>query len=175
MKRKNDFTENKYYHDTWQLLKKYRDVVWSLELSVQQVKKSFEIEYGTSIEDFLESIYMAGADLSGTQIEQHARSIERSHKMLNLLNSAVELLRAKHKSGEQFYWILYYSFLSPQQLTNVEEIIDHIRPYVRDISYRTFYRRRQEAIESLGSILWGYSAKESLDVLNTFFPELDKQ
>lgn len=174
MKRKHDVTENKYYHDTWQLLKKYRDVVWSLELSVQQVKKTFEIEYGTSIEDFLDSIYMAGADLSGTQIEQHARSIERSHKMLNLLNTSVELLRTKHKSGEQFYWILYYSFLSPQQLASVEEIIDHIRPYVRDISYRTFYRRRQEAIESLGSILWGYSAKESLDLLNTFFPELDK-
>jgi len=51
LKRKNDVTENKYYHDTWQLLKKYRDVVWSLELSVQQVKKTFEIEYGTSIED----------------------------------------------------------------------------------------------------------------------------
>lgn len=172
MKRKNDITENKYYHDTWQLLKKYRDVVWSLELSVQQVKKTFEIEYGTSIEDFLDSIYMAGADLSGTQIEQHARSIERSHKMLNLLNTSVELLRTKHKSGEQYYWILYYSFLSPQQLASVEEIIDHIRPYVNDISYRTFYRRRQDAIEALSSILWGYSAKESLDMLNSLIPSV---
>lgn len=169
MKRENDVTENKYYHDTWQLLKKYRDVVWSLELSVQQVKKTFEIEYGTSIEDFLDSIYMAGADLSGTQIEQHARSIERSHKMLNLLNVAVELMRAKHKYGEQYYWILYYSFLSPQELSNVDEIIDHIRPYVHDISHRTFYRRRQHAIEVLGSILWGYTAKESIDTLNSFF------
>lgn len=170
LKRKNDVTENKYYHDTWQLLKKYRDVVWSLELSVQQVKKTFEIEYGTSIEDFLDSIYMAGADLSGTQIEQHARSIERSHKMLNLLNTSVELLRTKHKSGEQYYWILYYSFLSPQELSNVDEIIDHIRPYVHDISHRTFYRRRQCAIEALGSILWGYSAKDSIDILNSIFP-----
>lgn len=171
MKRKNDVTENKYYHDTWQLLKKYRDVVWSLELSVQQVMKTFEIEYGTSIEDFLDSIYMAGADLSGTQIEQHARSIERSHKMLQLLNTAIDLLRTKHKSGEQYYWILYYSFLSPQELSNVDEIIDHIRPYVQDISHRTFYRRRQCAIEVLASILWGYSAKDTLDLLNTFFPK----
>ena len=30
------------YHDTWRLLKKYRDVVWSMELSVQQLKKEFE-------------------------------------------------------------------------------------------------------------------------------------
>lgn len=166
MKHKNDVTENKYYHDTWQLLKKYRDVVWSLELSVQQVKKTFEIEYGTSIEDFLDSIYMAGADLSGTQIEQHARSIERSHKMLNLLNNAVDLLRTKHKFGEQYYWILYYSFLSPQELSNVDEIIDHIRPYIQDISRRTFYRKRHNAIETLGSMLWGYTSKESLNILD---------
>lgn len=171
MKRKNDVTENKYYHDTWQLLKKYRDVVWSLELSVQQVKKTFEIEYGTSIEDFLDSIYMAGADLSGTQIEQHARSIERSHKMLNLLNTSVELLRTKHKSGEQYYWILYYSFLSPQELSNVEEVIKHIRPYVQDISHRTFYRKRQEAIEALSSILWGYTSKDCLNMLDNFFAD----
>ena len=88
------------YHDTWRLLKKYRDVVWSLELSVQQLKKQFEVEYGSSIEDFLESIYLAGADLSGSEIEHHARCIERSHKMLKLMEAALELLRAKHKNGE---------------------------------------------------------------------------
>ena len=70
--------EDPRYHDTWRLLKKYRDVVWSLELSVQQLKKQFEVEYGSSIEDFLDSVYLAGADLGGTQIEDHARCIERS-------------------------------------------------------------------------------------------------
>ena len=75
------------YHDTWRLLKKYRDVVWSLELSVQQLKKQFEVEYGSSIEDFLESVYLAGADLGGTEIENHARCIERSHKMGSIPNS----------------------------------------------------------------------------------------
>ncbi len=39
------------------LLRKYRDVVWSLELSVQQVRRQFQIEYGSSIEEFLESLY----------------------------------------------------------------------------------------------------------------------
>ena len=42
-------TENPFYHDTWMLLRKYRDVVWSLELSVQQVRRQFQIEYGSSI------------------------------------------------------------------------------------------------------------------------------
>ena len=88
-----DVADNPLYHDTWKLLKKYRDVVWSLELSVQHVRTKFEIEYGTSIEDFLDSVYLAGADLAGSDIEHHAKCIERSHKMLKLLDSAVELLR----------------------------------------------------------------------------------
>lgn len=173
MRRKQDeinIAENPLYHDTWKLLKKYRDVVWSLELSIQQVRTRFEIEYGSSIEDFLDSVYLAGADLSGSDIEHHAKCIERSHRMLKLLDSSVDLLRSKHKNGEIYYWLLYYTFLCPQQLRNVEEIIEKLRPHIRDISYRTYYRRRQEAIEALSSILWGYTSKDSLDILEKLFP-----
>ena len=167
MKKKNEpnSTDNPLYHNTWTLLKKYRDVVWSLELSVQQVRNTFEIEYGNTVEEFLDSIYLAGADLTGSAIERHARCIEQSHKMLKLLDSAIDLLRTKHKNGESFYWLLYYSFLSPQQLRNVDEIIEKLRPHVRDISFRTYYRRRREA-----SVLWGYTAKDSMAILEQFFP-----
>ena len=165
-------TDNPLYHDTWSLLKKYRDVVWSQELAVQQVRAKFQIEYGSSIEEFLESVYLAGADLSGSQIEHHAQCIERSQKMLELVNNAVELLRTKHKYGESYYWLLYYSFLSSQQLRNVEEIIEKLRPHIRDISFRTYYRKRQEAIDALSSILWGYTAQDSIAILEEFFPEL---
>ncbi len=150
-----NIADNPLYHDTWKLLKKYRDVVWSLELSVQQVRSRFEIEYGSSIEDFLESVYVAGIDLSDRSIEHHAKCIERSHRMLKLLDTSIDLLRTKHKNGENYYWLLYYSFLSPQQLRNVEEIIEKLRPHIRDISFRTYYRRRREAIDALSSILWG--------------------
>lgn len=166
----HDPTEDPRYHDTWRLLKKYRDVVWSLELSVQQLKNQFKIEYGSSIEDFLESVYLAGADLGGTQLEDHARCIERSNKMLSLVTSAVDLLRTRHKNGESYYWLLYYTYLSPQQLRNVEEIIDQLRPHIRDISFRTYYRRRKQAVEALSSILWGYTAQDSLKILEEFFP-----
>ena len=175
MSRKNiyeepDVTQSPEYHNTWKLLKKYRDVVWSLELSVQQAKNSYQLEYGSSIEDFIDSIYLAGVDLSGCNIEHQARCIERSHKMLKLLDSAVTLLRSKHKNGEPYYWVLYYTFFSPQQLLNIEEIIENLRPHIRYISYRTYYRKRHEAIDALGSILWGYTSKDSLAVLEQFVP-----
>ena len=174
-KNEKSITENPLYHDTWKLLKKYRDVVWSMELSVQQVRNRFEMEYGSSIEDFLESVYLAGADLSGSDTEHHAKCIERSYQMLKLLNSSVDLLRNKHKNGEIYYWLIYYTFLSPQQLRNVEEIIEKLRPHIRDISFRTYYRRRQEAIEALSSILWGYSSKDSMEILDQFFPEINSR
>lgn len=167
---KNDVRKDSRYHDTWKLLKKYRDVVWSMELSVQQIKSQFQIEYGSNIDDFLDSIYMAGADLSGTQIENHARCIERSHKMLTLVGNAVELLRTRHKNGEIFYWLLYYTYLSPQQFRNTEEIMEQLRRHMQDISYRTYYRRRKEAVSALSSVLWGYTAQDNLEVLELFFP-----
>lgn len=162
--------EDPHFHDTWTLLRKYRDVVWSLELSVRRAQNKFKIEYGKSIEDFLESIYIAGVDFKENGIEQHAKCIEKSYQMLQLVDSAVSLLRTKHKHGEAYYWILYYSFLSPQQYRNADEIVDQLRPHVHDISYRTYYRRRREAIEELSSVLWGFSSKDCIGILNAFFP-----
>ena len=163
---KKSVADDSRYHDTWRLLKKYRDVVWSMELSVQQLKKEFELEYGTSIDDFLESVYMAGADLSGTQIENHARCIERSNKMIKLVNSAVELLRTKHKNGEAYYLI-------PPQIESTNLIIEQLQPHIRDISRATYYRRRKKAVEALSSILWGYSSKDCLKLLDESFPLKD--
>lgn len=129
--------ENPLFHDTWKLLKNYRDAVWNLELAVQQVRSTFEIEYGSSIEEFLDSIYLAGADIGGSKLEDYAKSIERSNKMLTLLNSAVESLR----------------------------------PHIANISPRTYYRKRPEAVHALSSILWGYTSKDCLEMLDKFFPK----
>ena len=170
-RKQQDVTENPLYHDTWKLLQKYRDVVWSMELSVQQVKTSFEKEFGQTIDDFLDSIYSAGADLSGTEIEQHARCIQRSNQMIKLVDGALDILRYKHRNGEELYWILYYTFIVPQQLQNTQQIIDKLRIHIREISYRTYFRKRQEAIDTLSSILWGYTSKDCMEVLEHFFPD----
>jgi len=167
-------SENPLFHDTWKLLRKYRDVVWSLELSIQHVKKSFEVEFGSSIDEFLDSIYLAGVEFGDTKIEHHAKCIDRSNKMLKMLETAVELLRSKHKFGETYYWVLYYTYLSPQELKSVYEIIETLRPHLKYISYRTYYRYRKEAIEALSSVLWGYTSKDCAELLEHFFPDEGK-
>lgn len=170
-KQPEQMPEDQRFHDTYLLLKKYRDVVWGLELSVQQVKRRFQMEVSSSIKDFLDSIYLAGVDFSDNGIEEQARSIEKSYQMLKLLETSVNIMRNKHKHGEMYYWLLYYSYLSPQQYRSVDEIIEMIRPHVSDISERTFFRRRKNAVEALSSILWGYTSRDSLSLLEQFFPD----
>lgn len=170
-RKQNDVTENPLYHDTWKLLQKYRDVVWSMELSVRQVRTSFESEFGQTIEEFLDSVYAAGADLSGTDIEQHARCIQRSNQMIQLVNDALEILREKHSNGEELYWILYYTFIIPRKFQNTQQIIDKLCGHIGEISYRTYFRKRQDAIDALSSILWGYSSKDCLSVLDQIIPK----
>lgn len=100
--KKNHISQNEdpRFHNTYQFLKHYRDATYSLKVVVHQLETQFQIDYGTSIDHFLDSIYAAGADLNGSDIEERAKSIERSNKMLKLLDSAVDLLRSNHKYGE---------------------------------------------------------------------------
>lgn len=164
--------EDPRFHDTYKFLQRYRDATYSLKVVVHQMETQFRLNYGTSVDEFLDSIYAAGADLSGDDIEERAKSIERSNRMLKMLDSSVDLLRTNHKHGEQYYWILYYTFLSPQKPNGTNEILEKLRPHISNISYRTYYRKRHKAIESLSIILWGYTAKETLNILNKFFPNI---
>ena len=54
---------NPLYHDTYKLLRCYRDSTYSLMVAVRQVEIQFQLEYNTSVDEFLDSIYAAGADL----------------------------------------------------------------------------------------------------------------
>ena len=158
--------DNEHYHDTWKLLKNYRDVVWSLELSVHRVKRQFTVEYGSSIEEFLDTVYLAGADLSGSEIEQQAKCIEHNYQMLALIDNAVDLMRNKHKNGEMYYLVLYHTYLSPQQPRNIDEIIERLAVDGQYISRSSYYDYRKEAVKTLSVVLWGYESKECSGVLS---------
>ena len=159
------------YHDTLLLMTKYRDVVWSLSVAVEQTKSDFRQIYGTSVEEFLDSIYLAGVDLEGTEIEGRAKSMERSKKMLDLVDSAVETIRQKNKNGELYYQVLYWNYLSPHEMANAEEIMEHLEEANIHITKRTMTTYRLEAINCVSTILWGYSSKECSEILSRFIRE----
>ena len=174
MKKKNELNhaDNPLYHNTWTLLKKYRDVVWSLELSVQQVRNTFEIEYGNAVEEFLDSIYQAGMDLNEDEayIQARVEAINSSHQFLQLIDESVELMRQYHPQGERNYWVLYYTYICPYKPANIAEIITKVESHLPQnvqINRSTYFRWRDQALRTVDSILWGYE-EESRKLLEHY-------
>ena len=165
---KNNYGKTNIYHNTELLLKNYRDVVWSLEVAVYHAEKNIVKEYGKGIDEFLNMVYEAGVELTGIKIENQVRTINRSRNMLRIIDNAAELLRNRHKTGELYYWILYYSYLSPQEIGSTDEIIEKLKPYMKDISKRTFFRRKQDAVYQIGVLLWGYTTKDCQEFIEYF-------
>lgn len=164
-------TQDERYHDTMLLLKKYRDVVWSLSMSVEHAKSDFRECFGESIEDFLDSVYVAGADLSGTDIEERAKCIERSNKMLNLVDSAVNTMRKKNKNGELYYQILYFNYLCEQEYRSLDEIVDALGKAGYPMCRKTMTDYRALAVNLVSTYLWGYTAKDTKEILDKFVIE----
>ena len=161
--------EEYLYHNTEMLLKKYRDVVWSIEVSAIQAQISFELEMDCKLEEFLEMSYAAGADLSGTNIQEQMRTLERNKKMLKIIEAALNVLRTRHINGEVYYWILFYTYMSEKPYKSAEVIIDMVNENIEEyISWASYFRLRKKAVESLGDILWGFTSKDCLPILNEF-------
>ena len=163
--------QDERYHDTLLLLKKYRDVVWSLSMSVEHVKSDFRTYYGGSIEDFLDSVYVAGADLSGTDIEERAKCIERSHKMLNLVDDAVATMRHKHKNGELYYQVLYFNYFSAQEFHSQDAVLEALEQAGYPMCRKTMIEYRNHAVNLVSSFLWGYTARDTKEILDRFVKE----
>lgn len=158
-----DFTgeENNIYHDVIRLFKIYRAVNWRMQIKVNQVKHRIREEYGTDLDEFLDSIYQAGMDINQDldDMKQRIEVINRSNKFLKLIDEAVELMRNFHPQGERYYWVLYYSYMSARKAENIDEILDLLEPHfpkITRIHRATYFRWREQAFQAVSSILWGY-------------------
>lgn len=93
--------ENIAYHDVIKLFKIYRAVNWQMQIKINQVKRRFHMEYGTDVDEFLESIYQAGMDVERDLASEKERveAINRSNQYLRLIDEAVDLMRRYHPQG----------------------------------------------------------------------------
>ena len=153
------------WHDTQLLLRKYRQVKWALEVSSQQALKELQQRTGGTLDTFLHAAVFAGADISNTHLEGRAQSLERSRKMLALINESVDFMRRNHPRGELYYQAIYYFYLSPKELT-INGILNELEKDGYFVSDTTLRKHRNEAVRIIGEILWGYDDLESKNVLN---------
>ena len=164
----NSPEQHPFYHSTKKLLYNYRDVVWHLEVASRNLQLEVRAEYGHALDDCLTTMEKAGIDLSGTKLEGYARALERSRKMLQIIDSALSVMRQRNKRGELYYWVLYYTFLSPQEFESINDILIALEAKGYNFGMRTYYTRREEAVRALSSLLWGFTSKECQALLRDF-------
>ena len=156
--------DNEFYHDIISLFKIYRSVNWKMQIKINQVKQCFHTEYGTDVDEFLDSVYQAGMDinLDMEDMRERIESINQANKYLKLIDEAVELMRKYHPQGEKYYWVLYYTYMSGYRAENTDEILDKLEPHfprIPRMHRATYFRWRDKAFEAVSNILWGYEAK----------------
>ena len=121
--------ENTAYHDVEKLFKIYRSVNWKMQIKINQVKRHFQLEYGTDVDKFLDSLYQAGMDVD-TDLASEKERVES-------INHSNKFLKKSNNHSKKF------NKLEPHcpQLTRVHRT--------------TYFRWRDQAFEAVGSILWG--------------------
>ena len=159
--------ENWYFHNTKELLKKYRQVMMSIDENLDEMETNIN-DIGDRFAILAEFIRVEDIDLSGIKLENHIRCMERTRQMVNIIDSAIAKLRKFDINGEEFYWILYLKYIcdNSEKCKNDMDIIDKICDAGFPITPSTFYRRHNMAIEALSNILWGYTSKDNIKVID---------
>jgi len=135
---------------------------------MEQHQEDFEGEYGMTITQYLDDIYTAGIEFSGTKLEHHANCMKRTAEMLKLIDRGVHLIKEYNSDGEGYYWIIYHTYLSPQKLRGVDEIVGKLQPYIPYLTRDNYFKLRKKAVQLFSSVLWGYTTKDEIEALNTF-------
>ena len=163
--------EEYLYHNTEKLLKKYRDIVWNIEVATIQCEEDFKKEMDCSIEEFLDMPYKVMDDLKGSATEKQMKVLARNKKMIELLETSVNMLRKKQNGGEMYYWIIYYTYMSEKKCDNTDQVIDMIAQKMYYISMKTYYVKKKQAIGYISTILWGFTSKDCLPVIEKLLAE----
>ena len=111
------------FHNTKYLLKQYRRVAYSIQISEEELNLRMELEHGTKLSTLEVNAELAGIDLSNTKLESHARTVIRSKTMLEIINTSLEAVRKDPDRGELMYQVLYETYFTPTKPRRREDIL----------------------------------------------------
>jgi hypothetical protein len=168
--------ENWCFHNTKKLLKKYRSTKMCISAEMDKLEDDCESELGVRFEKMAEFAEFVDIDLSGTYLESRMKSMQKNRQMLAFIDRAVASMRAYDDNGEEFYWIIFLKYMAPngEKCANDVGIVSKLRGKNIPISQSTFYRRLNAAISTLSGILWGFTARDTLQ-LTEIINKLNRQ
>ena len=158
-------------HNTKLLLKNFRQVVYAVHISEEDLNMRMDDEYGIKSFTLTSNAELAGMDLSGTKMETYTKNLVRSRKMLAIILNALDVLRKDPYDGERLYQILYFSYISEPKPRNRDCLLNCLDEAGYPMTHTTYYRNLNHAIDILDSILWGYTTQDCMHIIESFVGE----
>lgn len=148
------------YHNTELLLKNYRTFVWQLECRPGVIAEELDTPFDT-IDEMIERLQLELV-IGDRKREREFASIEKSRALIDRVNEALTILKKKPENGRQLYELIYLTYIAPEKLSHQELL------YRLNLSSRSYYRQREQAITVLSIRLWAAPTTETeymLDML----------
>lgn len=159
------------FHNTKHLLQQYRRVAYAVKMSEADLNVRIEMEHGTRLSTFEQNAELAGIDLSNTKLENYARTVMRSKQMMEIINHALEYVKEDPDRGDLLHAVLEQTYFTTRKPRNREEILIALSRRGFDMSMASYHIYLKQAIRAIDRILWGYTARDCMDIIKQFLPE----
>jgi len=160
-----------HFHNTKHLLQQYRRVAYAVKMSEADLNVRIEMEHGTRLSTFELNAELAGIDLSNTKLENYARTVVRSKQMMEIINNALEYVKEDPDRGDLLHAVLEQTYFTPRKPRNREEILYALSRLGFDMSLASYHIYLKQAIRAIDRILWGYTARDCMEIIKQFLPE----
>ena len=160
-----------HFHNTKHLLQQYRRVAYAVKRSEADLNVRIEMEHGTRLSTFEQNAELAGIDLSNTKLENYARTVMRSKQMMEIINHALEYVKEDPDRGDLLHAVLEQTYFTTRKPRNREEILIALSRRGFDMSMASYHIYLKQAIRAIDRILWGYTARDCMDIIKQFLPE----
>lgn len=136
----------KAFHNTELLLENYRMIRWVLACCPDEIASELDVPMG-NIDELIEKmdIHICIGD---KKAENRMKGAAKTRLLMERVNDALTVLKMKPQNGKKLYDLIYVTFLQEETWTH-SQIIDYL-----EISTRTYYRMRKEAVEVISTRLW---------------------
>ncbi len=140
----------KSFHNTQLLLQNYRNIAWAIECFPNEVAAELDVPFRQV--DTLIDQFDLEMTIGNRKLEGRLEGIRKSRLLFDRINEALTVLKSKPGNGQKLYEVIYLTYISPDKLT-LQELLFRL-----DISSRSYYRFRQQAITILSIRLWATPA-----------------
>lgn len=134
------------YHNTKLLLQHYRTIAWVLECFPGSVAEELERPFD-QLDRLIDHVDVEMA-MGNRKLEGRLEGVRKSRLLFDRVNEALTVLKSKPGNGQKLYDVVYMTYIAPEQL-NLSQVLEKL-----DMSVRSYYRFRQQAITILSIRLW---------------------